>query len=161
MRSLLLVCVALATVAALIDGDRDGVPDDADACPQTKRASREHVDANGCAWEQVDVDRDGWCDPDRPKDKYGRWLRTRDDWCMGVDNCKWVYNPDQTVTVPGAVIGDTCNTGASVTRSRACDCVRSVCVCVCVWPWRPFRLTCRRGLPSIVRNRVRPHQRRC
>jgi hypothetical protein len=41
---------------------------------------------------------DGWCNYDRPRDRQGRWLTTRDEWCIGVDNCKFVANPLQERT---------------------------------------------------------------
>jgi hypothetical protein len=40
-------------------------------------------------------------------------LTVRTKWCVGVDNCKLVANPEQTITVRGALIGDACNTGTS------------------------------------------------
>jgi hypothetical protein len=77
------------------------------------RSSRDHVDGHGCTHLQMDADLDGWCNPDRPRDARNRWLETKDEWCVGIDNCKFVANPDQAITVRGATrtIGDACNTG--------------------------------------------------
>jgi hypothetical protein len=81
------------------DADSDGVADDADRCPNSVRGSDGHVDANGCTRLQVDSDLDGWCNPDRPRDAQNRWLSTVHDWCVGVDNCKFVANADQAGVV--------------------------------------------------------------
>jgi hypothetical protein len=62
----------------------------------------------------MDADLDGWCNPDRPRDANNRWLETKDEWCVGVDNCKFVPNPDQAITVPDATHGDACNTGKTL-----------------------------------------------
>jgi hypothetical protein len=111
----LLLCVAVAGihVVSAVDVDNDGVPDGADACPESTRGSRDHVDAHGCEQDQIDVDRDGWCNPDRPRDANNKWLETRDDWCMGIDNCKFIYNPDQmrSLAADADGHGDACNTG--------------------------------------------------
>jgi hypothetical protein len=121
----LLLCAAAPVaglpVVAAQDADNDGVSDGADAaCPGSSRsARRDHVDAHGCEWDQIDADRDGWCNPaDRPRDANNKWLETRDEWsrCMGIDNCKLVYNPDQTQNLTADAPsdrdghGDACNT---------------------------------------------------
>jgi hypothetical protein len=111
---LALTLVALFTGHALaLDADDDGVDDGVDACPRSPRGSRDHwhVDAHGCTHLQIDADLDGWCNPDRPRDARNRWLETKDEWCVGVDNCKFVPNPDQAITVPDATHGDACNPG--------------------------------------------------
>jgi hypothetical protein len=82
-------------------------------CPGSVRGSDEHVDAHGCTHLQVDADLDGVCNPDRPRDANNRIVGTRDDWCTGSDNCKFVFNPDQTRTLAGEKgPGDACNKGA-------------------------------------------------
>jgi hypothetical protein len=99
----LLLCVAAITGLHVVnaqDADNDGAPDGADACPESTRGSRNHVDDNGCEQDQIDVDGDGWCNPDRPRGPDNAWLHTRDEWCMGVDNCKFVYNPEQEINLP-------------------------------------------------------------
>jgi hypothetical protein len=116
---LLLVLLALASrVVVSIDTDDDGVDDDSDACPGSVRSSRDHVDGHGCTHLQMDADLDGWCNPDRPRDARNRWLATKDEWCVGIDNCKFVRNPDQAITVAGATIGDACNAGESTALPR-------------------------------------------
>jgi hypothetical protein len=119
----LLLCVAVVSlhVVTAQDVDNDGVLDGADACPGSTRGARDHVDAHGCEQDQIDVDRDGWCNPDRPRDANNRWLETKDEWCVGVDNCKYIYNADQALnlsvpvgtpsSVDVPVHGDACNTG--------------------------------------------------
>jgi hypothetical protein len=114
LTSLLLGVLALAATSAaapLPDADADGVDDDHDACPDSPRASRDHVDAHGCTQLQVDADLDGWCNPDRPRDEHNRWLDTKDAWCMGVDNCKFVYNPKQPLGDAASTLGLACMTG--------------------------------------------------
>ncbi len=116
----LLLLLASGVAGKAGDADDDGVPDTLDACPGSTRGSRDHVDSNGCEWDQIDVDLDGWCNPDRPR-RHGRWLPTRDDWCTGLDNCKHIPNPDQRRTIDGygnytrpssrGFIGDACNPG--------------------------------------------------
>jgi hypothetical protein len=114
----LLLCVAVAGlhVVSAQDADNDGVPDGSDACPGSTRASRDHVDAHGCEWDQIDVDLDGWCNPDRPRDANNKWLETRDEWCVGTDNCKFIPNPNQALNLPADSPndadghGDACNT---------------------------------------------------
>jgi hypothetical protein len=96
LRLLTLAAVLLCGTAGLAsaqDADSDGVPDNKDACPNSVRASGEHVDAHGCTHLQIDADLDGWCNPDRPRDANNRWLETKDEWCVGIDNCKFVPNP--------------------------------------------------------------------
>jgi hypothetical protein len=114
-----LFCVAVAGLhlVSAQDVDNDGVPDGGDACPGSTRGARDHVDAHGCEQDQIDVDRDGWCNPDRPRDANNKWLKTRDDWCVGVDNCKFIPNADQALSLPVDAAsdadghGDACNTG--------------------------------------------------
>jgi hypothetical protein len=116
----LLLCVAVAGLHVVsaqdADNDSDGVLDGSDACPGSTRASRDHVDAHGCEWDQNDVDRDGRCNPDRPRDANNKWLETRDDWCVGTDVCKFIPNPDQALNLPvdspndADGRGDACNT---------------------------------------------------
>jgi hypothetical protein len=76
----------------------------------------DHVDVNGCEHDQVDFDMDGWCNPGIPR--IGKQpFSTRDDWCIGVDNCKFVKNAGQEQNYPadagsdGDGTGDACNTG--------------------------------------------------
>jgi hypothetical protein len=112
--AIVIVAAALMTHAAAADADNDGVPDDSDVCPGSVRGSDEHVDAHGCTHLQVDADLDGVCNPDRPRDANNRIVGTRDDWCTGSDNCKFVVNADQTRTLAGPNgPGDACNTGES------------------------------------------------
>jgi hypothetical protein len=107
------------------DSDEDGVTDDKDLCPGSTRGSRDHVDVNGCEHDQVDFDLDGWCNPGMPR--IGKQpFSTRDDWCIGVDNCKLVKNAGQEQNYPadagndGDGVGDACNTGE---RQRRRPCV--------------------------------------
>jgi hypothetical protein len=110
--ALTLVALIACRTAAALDSDDDGVVDVADACPHSPRGSRDHVDTNGCTHLQMDADLDGWCNPDRPVDGNNRWLKTKDEWCVGVDNCKFVPNPDQAMTISGSAgKGDACSTG--------------------------------------------------
>jgi hypothetical protein len=102
---------AIASVPSALDTDGDGVPDGADACPGSSIAREGNADANGCTRLQLDADLDGWCNPDRPRDAQNGWLPTKDEWCVGEDNCKFVANPNQAISVPGATLGDACNTG--------------------------------------------------
>jgi hypothetical protein len=131
----LALLLASAGTAAAADDDNDGVPDNEDACPDSVRASGEHVDAHGCTHLQIDADLDGWCNPDRPRDAQNRWLETKDEWCVGIDNCKFVPNPNQRISVPGAIIGDACNPGAWHPACppgswRRASCVWHVCQCI-------------------------------
>jgi hypothetical protein len=140
----LLLCAAAAVaglpVVAAQDADNDGVSDGADACPESSRGARDHVDAHGCEQDQVDVDRDGWCNPDRPRDANNKWLETRDEWCMGIDNCKLVYNPDQTQNLTADAPsdadghGDACNTSelSGVLVLVQCPALGSSCLTVVV-----------------------------
>jgi hypothetical protein len=67
------------------------------------------VDSHGCARRQLDVDLDGVCNVRLPT-LDGE--ASASQWCSGLDNCPFVNNPLQTVTVPGAKVGDACNPGA-------------------------------------------------
>jgi hypothetical protein len=124
----LLLCVAVAGlhVVTAQDVDNDGVLDGADACPGSTRGARDHVDAHGCEQDQIDVDRDGWCNPDRPRDANNKWLETRDEWCVGVDNCKFIPNADQARSLVNDTDGrgDACSTGKSQLR-RMMLCLRA------------------------------------
>jgi hypothetical protein len=126
--ALTLVALLACRTAAALDSDADGVEDGLDACPDSPRASRDHVDAHGCTHLQIDADLDGWCNPDRPRDANNRWRETKDEWCVGVDNCKFVPNPDQAITVPDATHGDACNPGMA--RSCVCECLFLCADCV-------------------------------
>lgn len=64
------------------DADHDGVPDVQDLCPGTDAGAS--VDANGCSAAQVDVDRDGICDPGKTSTL-----------CTGSDNCPSTSNAGQ------------------------------------------------------------------
>jgi hypothetical protein len=103
-------------VCAVVDADNDGVPNDKDLCPGSTRGSRDHVDVNGCEHDQVDFDMDGVCNAGMPRiDK--KPFSTRADFCVGVDNCKFVKNAGQEQNYPadagndGDGAGDACNTG--------------------------------------------------
>jgi hypothetical protein len=61
---------------------------------------------------------DGWCNPGMPR--IGKQpFSTRDDWCIGVDNCRFVKNPGQEQNYPADAdnhgddvrVGDACNMG--------------------------------------------------
>jgi hypothetical protein len=93
------------------------VRDNSDLCPRSTRGSQDHVDVNGCEHDQVDFDMDGWCNPGMPR--IGKQpFSTRADFCVGVDNCKFVKNAGQEQNYPadarndgGDGVGDACNTG--------------------------------------------------
>jgi hypothetical protein len=123
------------------DRDNDGVPEEKDLCPGSTRASREHVDVNGCEHDQVDFDMDGWCNPGMPR--IGKQpFTTRADFCVGVDNCKFVKSAGQEQNYPadnsndGDGSGDACNTGECQDRPcvghavRVHYCNQRVRVCV-------------------------------
>ncbi len=105
------------------------------------RASRDHVDVNGCEHDQVDFDMDGWCNPGMPR--IGKKpFSTRADFCVGVDNCKLVKNPGQEQNYPadtesgGDGTGDACNTGERPERWCSVSVVRArvhQLACACVW----------------------------
>jgi hypothetical protein len=125
--SLVLLAVSTRHLAHAVPGDEDndGILDAADLCKGSTRGSRFHVDLNGCEHDQVDADMDGWCNPDRPKNK-GGLSHTKPNWCIGSDNCKFVKNELQEMNFAvdqandGDGWGDACNTGmaAAVTRRR-------------------------------------------
>jgi hypothetical protein len=137
-----LFVIQLCPFDADSDADNDGVTDDKDlcrACPASTRASRDHVDVNGCEHDQVDFDMDGWCNPGMPR--IGKKpFTTRADFCIGVDNCKFVKNAGQEQNYPadagndGDGAGDACNTGKRrrqcVGRACACNVVLNLRVCV-------------------------------
>jgi hypothetical protein len=112
------------------DADNDGVTDDKDLCPASTRGSCEHVDINGCEHDQVDFDMDGWCNPGMPR--IGKKpFSTRADFCIGVDNCKFVKNAGhcgRSRTTPRT----TATTAtAPATRATRVSGVQSVSVSVC------------------------------
>jgi hypothetical protein len=126
-----LLLAALARTSLAGDTDSDGVEDVKDLCPLSTRGSREHVDVNGCEHDQVDFDMDGWCNPGMPLINK-KPFTTRADFCIGVDNCKFVKNAGQEQNYPadnsndgdGDGAGDACNTGE---RRAECQCVGRAC----------------------------------
>jgi len=106
-----LFAVSLASVTGSVpllceldDTDADGVTDNVDVCPHTAPNSEDHVLANGCSKMDIDPDFDGVCSFATPG--------SDNRFCSGgPDNCPLVKNPDQTLTVAGATLGDACNTG--------------------------------------------------
>lgn len=83
------------------DTDEDGVFDFEDACPNSPKFARGHVDERGCTRSQADADHDGVCSGSEAS-----------VWCdKNDDNCDYAYNPLQTATESSSV-GDACNTGA-------------------------------------------------
>ncbi len=124
-----LLLAALARTSLAGDTDSDGVEDVKDLCPLSTRGSREHVDVNGCEHDQVDFDMDGWCNPGMPLINK-KPFTTRADFCVGVDNCKFVKNPGQEQNYPadnsndGDGSGDACNTGKLHMCTGACASVQ-------------------------------------
>jgi hypothetical protein len=110
---------------AVVDADRDGVPNSRDACPRTTRDAR--VDALGCEGRQIDVDSDGVCDKTRPRLKAtGAFAPTR--WCTGADNCKYVANHNQR-DVDGDGRGDACDLGTLRCAAQTACGGRSLLAC--------------------------------
>ncbi len=127
-----LLLAALSHTAFAADADNDGVDDAKDLCPGSTRGSREHVDIHGCEHDQVDFDLDGWCNPGMPALSNKNPFTTRHDFCIGVDNCKFVKNAGQEQNYPADNgndadgSGDACNTGESRRRmSLRCAAVRT------------------------------------
>lgn len=116
-----LAALLLSPAAAVrwVDTDADGVPDWSDYCPNTPPNTR--IDVAGCSELQMDADGDHLCNPDRPRYESGShknsYVPTYTNWCVKLDNCKYVYNPKQTRTVVNTWKGDACN--------------RSMCVRLC------------------------------
>jgi hypothetical protein len=113
-----------------LDGDRDGVEDGLDACPDSAGPDVT-VDDNGCAVEDVDTDGDGVCDAGWWGPEAGL---SPSRWCTGVDNCRDVVNPGQG-DADGDGQGDACQTGACArvcvrAHFGACGCA-CVCTCLC------------------------------
>jgi len=67
----------------------------------------------GCTVSDVDPDFDGVCNYSVEKSRF----------CSGIpDNCPLVKNPEQTVTVPGSILGDACNIdGCNAVCRTGCD----------------------------------------
>ncbi len=80
----------------VVDNDGDGVYDD--LCPGTVPES--DVDVNGCADDQVDMDKDGLCDPEAKSSGPSA--------CEGVDNCPVIANPFQD-NIDKDSLGDICD----------------------------------------------------
>ena len=95
-----LIAAVLVSAAATRDADNDGIVDDDDYCDDTP--SDVPVNEYGCSQLQLDADGDGICNPDRPRYETGRhkgrYMPVYKNWCVGLDNCKHVYNPSQKRT---------------------------------------------------------------
>lgn len=143
--TLLLLLPAASTQAAAPDADHDGVPDSDDYCADTP--SKTPVDDAGCSQRDMDWDGDGVCNPNRPRVssglRAGKLPQRLDRWCSGIDNCRYVANPDQ-VSSRGSDAGDACNLGqcqggeggegGGGKEGRRCPLPVSVCpdACVCM-----------------------------
>lgn len=70
---------------ALLDEDKDDIPDGVDLCPGT--ANDDPVDIDGCSDAQVDSDGDGVCDAGAPS--------AGPSGCVSTDDCPTILNADQ------------------------------------------------------------------
>lgn len=123
-----LLIVLAVSASAYKDSDGDGVPDYLDFCEKTPKHTP--VDENGCSRLQLDWDGDGLCNPDRPKyqtgPNKGSYVPVYKNWCVGLDNCMRVPNPEQQRTHKHhPKRGDACFLGTN----------RESCVICCVPAW--------------------------
>ncbi|MCP4544459.1 MAG: ExeM/NucH family extracellular endonuclease, partial [Chloroflexi bacterium] len=125
----------------LTDSDGDGIPDDADNCPDTPNPGQEDIDNDGigdACDDCQDVDQDTVCDdvdncPDTPNpgqedidnDGIGDACDDcqdvdQDTVCDDVDNCPDAPNPGQEDTDNDG-IGDACDDCQDVDQDTVCD----------------------------------------
>jgi hypothetical protein len=88
------------------DVDGDGAVNASDLCPMTVVGA--DADAAGCSKAQVDMDADGWCDPNAPS--------TGPEPCIPTDNCPTIFNADQA-NADGDPYGDVCD-GCTATATN-------------------------------------------